>query len=162
MKEAAYSFEDFFAEVGENNREFVAKTHQTLVDDGYKFKVEFKASGFFVSYSFPKTKRSMINFLFRKQGLLVRIYADHFDRYADFLNLMPEKMEQEISKAHVCKRLINPDDCNPKCITGYDFHVKENRYRKCRYSCFQFAVDPENLPFLSEFIEKERKERNQA
>jgi hypothetical protein len=158
-KEKTYQFEDFLSEVGVDNREFVANIHAMLAQDGYKCKIELKASGFFVSYSHPKTKRSMLNFLFRKNGLFTRIYADNVIRYADFLNRLPEKMEKEINKAPVCKRLINPEDCNLKCITGYDFSVKDNRYRKCRYQCFQFSVNPDSRPVLISFIEKERKER---
>jgi hypothetical protein len=154
-----YQFDDFFSEVSPDFKKFVATIHETLQHDGYKAKVEKKASGFFVSYSHPKTKRSMLNFLFRKNGLLVRVYADNFDKYADFLNRFPELMEKEIGKSPVCKRLINPTDCNPKCIMGYDFHVKDNHYRKCRYSCFQFSVNSESIPVLSEFVENERKER---
>jgi len=101
----------------------------------------------------------MLNFLFRKSGLFVRIYADNFSRYTDFLNCLPEKMEKEIAKASVCKRLIDPATCNPKCIMGYDFSIRDNRYQKCRYSCFQFAVNFESVPVLSEFIERERRER---
>ena len=158
-KEISPQFDDFLSEVTPDYREFVANTHELLLRDNYRFKIESKASGLFVSYSHPKTKRSMLNFLFRKSGLFVRIYADIFSRYTDFLNSLPEKMEKEIGKASVCKRLIDPASCNPKCIMGYDFSIRDNRYQKCRYSCFQFAVNFESVPVLSEFIERERKER---
>jgi hypothetical protein len=101
----------------------------------------------------------MLNFLFRKNGLYVRIYGDNLGKYTDFLDRLPEIMEKEIGKVSVCKRLINPADCNPKCIMGYDFYVKDSRYRKCRYSCFQFAINSGSRPVLSEFIENERRER---
>ena len=32
-------------------------------------------------------------------------------------------MKKEITKASVCKRLINPNDCNPKCAMGYDLKI---------------------------------------
>ena len=155
-----YQFEDFLSEVSADDREFVCKIHESLLHDGYRSKIESKASGFFVSYSHPKTKRGMVNFLFRKSGLFVRIYADHLGKYVDFVNRLPEKMEDEIRKAPVCKRLINPKDCNPKCITGYDFSIRDSRYQKCRYCCFQFAINPEAVPVLSKFIENERGQRN--
>jgi len=159
MEKVKYLFEDFLSEVGADDREFVCKIHESLLHDVYRIKIEFKASGFFVSYSHPQTKRSLVNFLFRKGGLFVRIYADHIGKYAGFLNLLPEKMEKEINKAPVCKRLIDPADCNPKCITGYDFLIRDSRYQRCRYCCFQFAVNPESIPVLSEFIENERRKR---
>jgi hypothetical protein len=160
-KEIIYQFDDFLSKVSANDRKFVSNIHEILLRDGYKFKIEAKSSGFFVSYSHPKTKRSMLNFFFRKNGFFVRIYADNFSEYTEFLNHLPEKMKKEIEKALVCKRLINPDDCNPKCIKGYDFYVNDNHYQKCRYNCFQFVVSSEKISVLSEFIENERKERQQ-
>ena len=159
MAKAAYQFEDFLTEASPDYREFVARMHESLLHDGYKVRIESKASGFFVSYSHPETKRSILNFLFRKNGLHVRIYADNSNKYADFINCLPENMEKAIAKAPICKRQINPADCNPKCITGYDFFVRENRYQKCRYSCFQFLINAESVPVISEFVENERKER---
>ena len=152
-------FENFVSEVDQGYRKFVTKIHKSLLNDGYRVKIESKASGMFVSYSHPKTKRSLLNFLFRKEKFLLRIYADNCDKYTDFLDRLPEKMEKEIGRASVCKRLINPKDCNPKCITGYDFFIRGSRYQKCRYGCFQFEVNRESVPVLSEFVENERRER---
>jgi hypothetical protein len=101
-----------------------------------------------------------MNFLFRKGGLVVRVYADNCGKYADLLDRLPENMEKELAKAPVCKRLVNPDDCNPKCIMGYDFSVKKKRHQKCRYQCFRFEVTPESVPVLQELIDSERRERN--
>ena len=159
MEKVTYAFEDFLAHVCADNLQFVLKIHEALLHDGYKVKVENKASGFFVAYTHPKTKRSMLNFLFRKNALLMRIYADGFNKYADFLNRLPETMEKEITKAPVCKRLINPNDCNPKCIMGYDFSIKDTNHKKCRYSCFQFTINSFSIPLLSDIVENERKER---
>ena len=154
-----YQFDDFLSGVCEAHKKFVVSTNESLLGDSYKVKIESKASGMFISYSHPKTKRSVVNFLFRKTSLLVRLYADNFDKYIDFLNSLPEKMEKEIAKASVCKRLINPDECNPKCLKGYDFFIREKHYQKCRYNCFEFEVTGESIPILANFIESERKER---
>ena len=113
----------------------------------------------FVSYSHPKTKRIILSLLFQKKNLSTRIYADNFSKYTDLLNRLPEKMEKEIAKASLCKRLVNPEECNPKCIKGYDFSIREKHYQKCRYNCFEFAVNTESIPVLADFIKSERKER---
>jgi hypothetical protein len=155
-----YQFDDFLAEVGTEQKGFAASIHEALLRDGYKCRIENKASGLFVSHSHPKTKRSITNLFFRKSGLFFRIYADNNDRYADLLNRMPADMEREIDKAPVCKRFIDPEDCNPKCIMGYDFSIRGKQYRKCRYVCFQFKVTAENMPFLSEFTKNEMENRN--
>lgn len=159
MAKPEYQFDDFLAVVAGNQKKFATKVHNSLVKDGYKVKVESKASGMFASYSHPKTKRSMLNFLFRKTNLVVRIYADNIGGYSDLLSRLPEEMVKVIDKAPVCKRMINPEDCNPRCIMGYDFHIQDNHYQKCRYSCFQFDANPESLPVLAEFIENERQGR---
>ena len=159
MEKVTYQFDDFLSAVSADYKDFVLKINEILQNCSYKTKIENKASGFFVSYSHPKTKRNLLNFLFRKNGLLVRLYADNFNKYSDFLDRLPEKMEKEIAKGVLCKRLINPNDCNPKCIMGYDFFIRDANYKKCRYSCFQFAVNSDSIPVLSEFIENERKER---
>jgi hypothetical protein len=107
----------------------------------------------------------MLNFLFRKKALMLRIYPDgigagSFEKYSALLDRLPESMEQEINKASLCKRLINPAECNPKCIMGYDFYIRKNHYQKCRYQCFQFAVNPGSMAVLQELIDTERTMRN--
>ena len=152
-------FEDFFSEVSANNKEFVANINETLSKDGYKTKIESKASGLFMSYSHPRTKKVFFNVFFRKNGLFARIYADNFGKYPNFLDNLSENMVKEIGKSPTCKRLIDPTTCNQKCMMGYDFYVRGNNYKKCRMSCFQFSVNSESIPVLVEFVEKERKER---
>jgi hypothetical protein len=65
-------------------------------------------------------------------------------------------MVSEITKANLCKRLIDPNDCLPSCVKGYDFFIGGNHYQKCRYGCFEFFVTDENVTLLAELIEKER------
>lgn len=156
MEKAEYRFSDFLSDVPEERRGFAGDIHDALLKDGYRCKIERKTSGFFVSYSHPGTRRSLLNFFFRKNGFYVRVYADAIDKHADFLQTLPERMEKEISKASACKRLLNPADCNQKCLTGYDFFIRDNRYQKCRYGCFQFRVDAESVPAISAFVEREK------
>ena len=162
MEKVSYKFEDFLAEVSSDYKDFVTKIHDDLTQEGYKPKIESKKSGMSVSYSHPKTKRGMLSFLFRKDALLVRLYADNFGKYADFLHQLPEGMEKEIGKAAKCSRLIDPNACNPKCVGGYDFYIRENHYQKCRMSCFQLGISSDHIPVLADFIENERKERMSA
>ena len=158
MEKVVYSFEDFWADVDPQYRDFVNTIHEAL-QKICKVKVESKANGFFVSYAHIKSKRSLLNFLFRKKGLMVRIYGDNIGKYGDFIDLLPEKMEKEIGKANLCRRLVNPEDCNPKCALGYDFSIRGKRYQKCRYNCFQFEVTPESVPVINEFLAQEQKAR---
>ncbi len=156
MAKPEIAFEEFLSEVASEYREFASGINKSLSEDGYKQKIEQKATGYFVGYLHPKTRRSILNFLFRKKALQVRIYADYCGQYLDFFEKFSPEMEKCVIKALPCKRLINPADCNPKCVTGYDFYIGENRYKKCRYNCFQFEVTAETAPILAEFINNEQ------
>ena len=65
-------------------------------------------------------------------------------------------MKKAIRKASVCKRLIDPDDCNPRCQTGYTFTLDGESFQKCRYMAFFFNVNENTLPSLLAFLEQER------
>ncbi|MCL2375682.1 MAG: hypothetical protein FWC82_04085, partial [Firmicutes bacterium] len=132
---------------------FVESLNGYLVDSGCKAIFEEKKSGMLASYKHGKTKKALINFLFRKNGLKVRIYGENLDNYRDFLNTLPAQMVEEIDGASACKRLVS-DGCSPKCI-GYDFNIDTKHFQKCRYNCFEFLLTNETAPYIKTFIEKE-------
>ena len=150
MEKVTYQFECFLQTVAPEYQAFAAGIHAALTAAGCKLKIESKASGFFVSYANPKTKKSMLNFLFRKKGLLVRMYPGDIGRCAALLDRLPEGMVTALDKAQPCKRLTQTADCSSRCVMGYDFLVRGNRYQICRY-CLQFAVTPESVPVLAEW-----------
>ena len=145
-----YEIDDFFKEVEPAHQSFARTTHEMLTMGGYKMKMESKASGLFVSYSHPKTKRSLLNFVFRKIGLLARLYPDNASTRFSMDNL-PASMEKELVKAPDCKM------CSEKCTKGNKFLLRGQAYDKCRYNSFLFAVTEESKPVLIEWIEKEVK-----
>jgi hypothetical protein len=159
MEKTQYVFNDFLAHVDKENRVFVKKIHDLLVKEKYKLKIEAKKAGMFMSFADPKSKKILLNFLFRKKGLNIRIYADNNVKYADFFNTIPAIMENEIAKATVCKRLTDPNECWEKCSMGYNVYIGKNHYQKCRFSCFQFLVTDESIPIITDFIERELKEK---
>ena len=152
LTEPAPLFEDFLLQAPAHSLGFVSGVHARLTGAGYKCRIESKASGYLVSFDQPKSKRVLLNFLTRKKGLFTRVYGDHCGTYADFLQTLPAAMEKEIGKAANCKRLLNPADCNSRCPMGYDVTIGENRYQKCRYSCFQFLVAPESIPVIEALL----------
>ena len=156
MAKAKYQFEDFLAEVEQEQRAAVINIHETMTESGYKNKVEKKASGFLVAYTHPKTKRSILNLFFRKDGLQSRIYAENHKQYANFIDYLPEDMEAQVAKATNCKRFVTPPECSDTCSAGYDIMIRGNRYQKCRYSCFHFKADTRSLPVIIDFIEHEK------
>ncbi|MBD5082250.1 MAG: hypothetical protein HDT44_10890 [Ruminococcaceae bacterium] len=148
-------FSTFLETVGEGFRGFVKQINEYLTDNGCKCDIKLQKSGYVVSYVLKSSKRSLATFITRKTGMKLRIYPEHIGEYQSFLDTLPEKVKKEIKKASVCKRLIDPDDCNPKCVMGYTFELDGEKYQKCRYMAFQPTLSEENDPYIKEFLEKE-------
>ena len=161
MAQEKISFEQFFEAVEADNKPFVQDLHTYLIDNGCKVAFEEKKNGLFlVSYKFGKPQRVIINFVFRKKGMLTRIYGERIAGYPDFLNTLPAEMVNSIEGAGVCKRLVH-NTCSPKC-TGYDFMIGGKHYQKCRYNCFEFLMTDASKPYIKSFIEHELKARMTA
>lgn len=145
----------FLETVDERFRDFVTEINNYLTQNHCKCDIKSAKSGYVVSYVLPDTNRTLATFVFRKSGVKLRIYPKHIAKYQDFLNSLPEKMKKEIRKASVCKRLINPDDCNPKCVMGYTFLMDNEQYQKCRYMAFMPTLSDENNLYIRQFLEHE-------
>ena len=145
-----YTIDDFIKTVEPVHQAFVKSTHEVLIIGGYKMKIESKASGLFVSYSHPKTKRSLMNFVFRKIGLLARLYPDNASTQFS-MDKLPASMEDELIKAPDCKM------CSEKCIKGNKFLLRGKAHDKCRYNSFLFAITEQSKPIITEWIEREVK-----
>lgn len=155
MEKVKLGFEDFIVAVDGSNQEFVKELHQEFIARGCKIEVKEAKSGYMVSYTL--NKKTVANFVFRKIGLIVRIYANHIKEYMDFLETLPDNMVKTIQAAPNCKRLINPNDCNAKCAMGYDFLLCGERLQKCRSNAFMFLLCQENNAFIRTFLDNELK-----
>ena len=158
MAQPKIIFEQFIEAVDEDNKSFVEDLHAFMLEKGCKVAFEEKKSGFLASYKFGKPPRALMNFLFRKQGMLTRIYGENVNSYPDFLNSLPKEMVASVEKSGTCKR-ITQGTCSPKCI-GYDFMIGQSHFQKCRYSCFEFLMTNESNHFIKEFVEREIAERS--
>ena len=147
-------FEDFLMNVEPQYQGFAIQTHGYMLENDCKLKMMLAKNGYVVSYLFGKKKRVVLNFVFRKSGLVARIYGDSVGQYIDFLETLPETMIKSIEKAPNCKRFENPPRCSEKC-GGYVFAIKGTQHAKCRYNCFLFQVSEESIPFITAFFEKE-------
>ncbi len=148
-------FHMFMETVDERFCSFVKQINEYLTESGCKCDIKSQKSGYVVSYVSNSSKRTLATFVSRKTGMKLRIYPEHIQEYQSFLDTLPDKAKKEIKKASVCKRLINPDDCNPKCIMGYTFVLDGEFYQKCRYMAFQLTLSEENNPYIKQFLEKE-------
>lgn len=150
------TFDDFIVTVPVENQEFVKELHDQLLELGCKIEIKSARSGYVVSYLYHK--KTVANYVFRKKGMLVRIYGVHVCDYEDVLETLPDEMVHAIQTAPVCKRLIDPNDCNPRCSRGYDFWLKGEHYQKCRNGAFMFLVCPQNNPFIQSLLIREVEE----
>ena len=153
MNQEKPSFEQFLAAVEPRYQPFVSDLHSFMIDNGCKETVEDKKSGMFASYKHTRSKKSVINLLFRKEGLFVRIYGENISDYPDFLNTLPQEMVDCISRAGVCKRIVH-NTCSTRCI-GYDFKIRGEHFQKCRYGGLQFLVTDDSMSYIKSFIENE-------
>ena len=146
---------DEFLETTGASRNLVEDINNFLLDSNCKREIKTAKSGFTVSYLFRDTKRTLATFVCRKTGIKIRIFPQHLNEYTGFLDTLPAKMKKEIAKASVCKRLVNPNDCNPKCVMGYDFIMDKERYQKCRYMAFMPSITEESTPYIKKFLQNE-------
>lgn len=143
-------FRDFLATVDGDNQKFVSELHDELTALGCKADIKSAKSGYVVSYSL--NKKTIANYVFRKKGLLARIYASHIAQYMEILDALPDSMVSSIQKAPICKRLLNPAACNQKCSMGYDFILKGERLQKCRNNAFLFLLDEVSRPHVKSLL----------
>ena len=156
MKEKI-TFEQFLSSVDAGHQPFVKDLHSYLLENGCKVTFEEKKSGYLASFKCGKPPRALANFVFRKNGMLVRIYGEHTGMYPDFLNTLPAEMVKAIESASLCKQLDH-GGCSDKC-RGYDFTIGGDRFQKCRYNCFEFPVTGESGAYIKSFLENELRER---
>lgn len=146
---------DEFLEITGSNRSLVEDINGFLLENNCKREIKTAKSGFTVSYLLQDTKKTLAVFVCRKTGIKIRIYPQRLNEYMNFLDSLPANMKKEIAKASVCKRLLNPDDCNPKCVMGYDFIMDKVRYQKCRYSAFMLTITEESISYIKKFLQNE-------
>lgn len=160
MAKDELSFEDFTLNVNPMILGFVNDIHDYMINNGCVCKITPAANSPVLSYTLMKTKRVIANYVFRKNGLIIRIYGDNISKYGEVFNTMPKGMITAVEKAPVCKRLVDPTKCNPKCGMGYVFELNKTVHQKCRYSSFMFEVKDENYAAIRDFLVHELSERS--
>jgi len=157
MAAAKITYEQFITSVNDDNKNFVQDMYNYLLENGCKLTFEEKKSGYLASCKYGKPPKAVLNFVFRKEGMLTRIYGERITNYPQFLNTLPTEMLEHFNKAGDCARLIS-GGCSTKC-SGYDFTINGERYQKCRYNCFEFLMTETSRPFIKAFVEHELSER---
>ena len=153
-------FEDFLAIVNPATAPAVLALDEIMRAGGCVVGIEPAKSGYVVSYKHAGSGRVLANFVFRKKGLLIRIYADHVLQYLELVEALPPALRAKVAKAPVCRRLVNPELCNPNCPKGYEFILDGQGQQKCRYNCFLFFLEEAANPAIQTLVERELACRN--
>lgn len=152
-------FEEFVNGVDDQYKSAITEINDYLIDQNCVFSAQRAKSGIVVTYSDGTSKKALVNYVFRKKGMLARIYGNHVNQYEDFLKTLPESMKKEYAKSPACKRMLDSSKCNSRCPMGFDFEVDGERYQKCRYNAFMFLINDESIEHIRQFISKELAER---
>lgn len=154
------TFDQFIVDVDPSQLPYVMQLHEYLTSHGCQIKIEPAKNGYVISYTLQKGKKVVANFVFRKIGLLVRIYGDNVGKYNGILHEFPIVMQDAMMKAADCKRLLDPTKCNARCPMGNIYTLRDETQRKCRYSSFVFLLNEQSCPYVQAFLENELRERS--
>lgn len=133
---------------------FVLELDAFLISKGCKREIKVAKSGFVSSYIDLSTKKTLLNYVFRKTGVKMRIYAAKVANYDSILDDFPTKMKKEIIKAGDCKKLTGAT-CSPTCPAGYTFVMDGTENKKCRSTAFFHDLNEESSKYIWNLIESE-------
>ena len=160
MPKEAIPFSDFQQAAGAEHADFIDQLHTYLRDNGCVTTIKQAANGHVVSYVHKPTKRTVANYLFRKNMPMLRIYADHAPAYESILATLPPAMKDSIKTGGTCARLIDPTKCNSRCLQGFTFMLDGELQQKCRcHMGMTFFLDNESKPYLLDMMQREMQAR---
>lgn len=144
----------FLQDIPAAYQRFVLEMDEYLIAKGSKRTIKAAKSGFVTSYSSPASGRALLNYVFRKSGVKMRIYAEHIGEHPKVLNCFPDSMKSDIKKAGDCKKLAG-SACTPTCPAGYTFVMDGEEYRKCRNMAFFHSLTAGNMEHILKLIQAE-------
>lgn len=148
------TFKLFLKEIPVECQEFVLELDKHLTEKGSKRTIKTAKSGFVTSYSSPQSGKALLNYVFRKNGVKMRIYAAGIGEYSEILSDFPDKMKKDIIKAGDCKKL-NGLNCSPTCSGGYSFPMDGVDYKKCKNMAFFHSLEEENFSAIRKLVNAE-------
>ena len=144
----------FLNDIPAESQGFVLELDKYLTSKGSNRTIKDAKSGFVTSYSSPVTGKALLNYVFRKTGVKMRIYAQSIGAHADILSDFPENMKNDIRKAGDCKKLCGLN-CSPTCPGGYSFSMDGEEYKKCKNMAFFHSLTEENYDAIEKLIRSE-------
>ncbi|MCR5230920.1 MAG: hypothetical protein K6D03_12420 [Solobacterium sp.] len=137
-------------------RETVQIIHAELSAMGFTEEIKEAKSGPVLSYM--KDKKVLLNYVYRKSGIKVRLYAAGTAACEDCLAVLPDSMKAELKKAADCKKL-NGQPCTPACPGGYTYTLDGELLKKCRSMAFLMTLNQKTAEYIHSLILHEAEER---
>ena len=144
----------FLNDIPAEYQEFVLELDKYLTEKGSKRTIKSAKSGFVTSYNSPKNGKALLNYVFRKTGVKMRIYAAGIGEYTEILADFPDNMKKDIVNAGECKKL-NGLKCSPTCTGGYSFQMDGASYKKCKNMAFFHTLEERNFSAIRKIVEAE-------
>jgi len=153
-------FTDFLETVAAEFQSFVAELHNMLSELGCGLVIKEAKSGYAVSYQW--NKKTVMNWVFRKSGILARIYGDNAGMYENIIATLPVEMQKKMTAARDCKRLLDPTACSNTCVKGFVYDLKGRIQKKCRNDGMLFILTNETAEHIAALVCAEVAVRKEA
>lgn len=144
------SFKDFLSAVAPEYQAFVEKLNNKLMEQGCDLVIKEAKSGYTASYRLEN--KTVMNWVFRKSGVLARIYGDNARKYEDIIASLPADMQKKMTASRDCKRLIDSDACSDTCVKGFVYNLNGNTYKKCRNDGMFFLLTDESAEHIADLV----------
>lgn len=150
MAKEKASFKEFLSTVSPEYQAFVEKLHEQLIEQGCDLVIKEAKSGYAVSYQLEK--KTVMNWVFRKAGILARIYGDNAGKYEEIIASLPADMQKKMTVSRDCKRLIDPNACSDTCVKGFVYTLNGNIHKKCRNDGMFFLLTNEAAEYIAGLV----------
>ena len=147
---AKTSFNEFLLAVAPERRVFVEKLNDKLLEQGCELVIKEVKSGYTATYQLEK--KTVMNWVFRKSGVLARIYGDNAGKYEDTLASLPADMQKNMTASRACKRLIDPNACSDTCVKGFVYTLNGDTHKKCRNDGMFFLLTNETAEYIAGLV----------
>lgn len=150
MAKEEASFKEFLSTVAPEHQAFVEKLNDQLIEQGCDLVIKKAKSGYAVSYQLEK--KTVMNWVFRKAGVLARVYGDNACKYGDIIASLPADMQKKMTTSRDCKRLIDLNGCSDTCVQGFVYTLNGNIHKKCRNDGMFFLLTNETAEHIAELV----------
>ena len=144
------SFKEFLSAVAPEYQSFVEKLNNKLIEQGCDLVIKKAKGGYAASYQLEK--KTVMNWVFRKSGVLARIYGDNAGKYEEIIASLPAEMQKKMTASRDCKRLIEPTACSDTCVKGFVYTLNGDTHKKCRNDGMFFLLTNETAEHIARLV----------